>query len=155
MKKECNCEVCQNACRSRPGWFLPGEVEMVAEYLDISLQELFDKYLGIDWFMGEGVTEEIFLLAPALRHMEPGGMYPGDPSGACILFEDGKCKIHQTKPFECREYLHGESRSSIRSRRVGIVKAWKDHQQQIEKLYGGKPCSEQDDVPWVKFFNMF
>lgn len=48
-KDSCKCESCQAACRQKPGWFLPGEAERVAEYLGISLEDLFRTKLAVDW----------------------------------------------------------------------------------------------------------
>lgn len=140
---ECSCESCSAGCTFKPGWFLPGEVEETAEYLSISLQELFDKKLGVDWWMGkeEGDT---FLLAPALTTMSPGSEYPGDPRGACIFYKDEKCEIHPAKPFECAMYRCDTGRDEVKERHKSTGDAWKDHQDQIVKLLGRAPMAEYD-----------
>jgi Fe-S-cluster containining protein len=143
MKNQCDCECCKRACTEKPGWFLPGEAEKVAEYLDITLKELFDDYLAVDWFEGENGADDIFLLAPAVKGEETGDMYPGDPRGTCVFFEDGKCAIHDVKPFECAQYHHDEKRSVLSSRHDGVPNKWVEHQKQIEDLLGKEPYSRE------------
>ena len=31
-KVECTCDICKQACKHKPGWFLPKEAEKAAEY---------------------------------------------------------------------------------------------------------------------------
>lgn len=37
----CQCVRCVNACRYRPGWFLPGEAEKAAELKGVPLADFF------------------------------------------------------------------------------------------------------------------
>ena len=48
--KDCQCQDCQDACVYKPGWFKPGEIEKVAKYLDVPLEELFKEKLMVDWW---------------------------------------------------------------------------------------------------------
>lgn len=137
--KECRCRYCSEACNHKPGWFKPGEAEKVADHLGLSLEDLFKTKLGVDWWEGSG--EDIFLLTPALSNMTPGEEYPGDPRGSCVFFEDGLCSIHSVKPFECGEYMHGDSHGEISSRHRSVADLWRDHQDQIETLLGREPQS--------------
>jgi len=138
-KESCTCDGCQNACRYKPGWFLPGQAERVAEYLNITLNELFATRLGVDWYTGDSDT---FLLAPALVESEPGREYPADPRGTCTFYRDGLCEIHPVRPFECAEYLHGEDKSIVDERHASVAEAWQEHQAQIVQLLSREPESE-------------
>jgi len=44
-RESCDCRTCQDACTRKPGWFLPGEAEIAAESLGMTLPEFFAKYL--------------------------------------------------------------------------------------------------------------
>lgn len=140
-KIECSCESCKGACRTKPGWFKPGEAEKTAELLEISLKELFDTKLGIDWWEDE---PDIFLLSPAVVGMQPGKEYSGNPRGRCVFFtDDGLCEVHAAKPFECAELnCKTDDRDVTHARHEAVAKAWKDHQDQIVDLLGRQPEAE-------------
>ena len=137
-KFECQCQRCKAACIRKPGWFLPEEAEKAAEYLGISLQEFFNKYLGVDWWV---TSEPIFVLAPALVGEETGTEYPGKPDGQCVFYKNGLCDIHPVKPYECVKLICGDPGASKRHKKVS--EAWKNHQEQITKLLGRKPKAEK------------
>lgn len=146
-KESCECEACIDACTHKPGWFLPGEIEKVAEFLDLSLKELFDQYLGIDWYSAEkGDTHRkpLWVIAPAQNNMEPGGQYPVAPQGRCIfLTEDNKCRIHEVKPYQCRVMIHNNPDMKPEGAYSKLNKAtalkWKEHKPQIVELLGKEP----------------
>jgi len=144
MKKniDCSCPKCQSACSYCPGWFLPGQVEKVAEHLNMTLKELFDKYLGVNWWEGE---VPIFVLAPATTKMSAGSEYPGDPRGKCIFYKDGKCEIHPVKPYECRKAIHGDTQEVVQERHRFISKKWNKEQyrKQIVELLGREPKTKE------------
>jgi len=139
---ECKCEICRSACRHRPGWFRPGEPERAAEYLGLSLQDFFDKFLAVDYWSPEEALEIFtFLLAPARKGMEPGEMYPFEPRGTCVFFDENElCAIHPVKPFECAFYDHTNIElDECFDERRKTVEEWKKHQEQVEELLGHKP----------------
>ena len=138
MSEDCTCDICKSACEHKPGWFMPGEVEKVAEYLDIPLQELFNTKLGVDWWVAD---EDIFVLAPATTNMDMGTEYPANPKGQCVFYENGLCSIHAVKPFECREFIHGDDK--VGERHEAVANAWQDSQSQIVELLGREPESEE------------
>ncbi len=144
MNKDCTCDTCKDACTRKSGWFMPGEVEKVAEYLGISLQELFNTKLGVDWWW---VTDgDIFVLAPATTSMDTGMEYPRNPWGQCIFYKSGLCSIHPVKPFECREFLHSDEKGLAGKRHEAVAKAWQDNQAQIVELLGREPESEETSI---------
>lgn len=140
---ECKCEVCVNACKRKPGWFMPGEAERVAEFLGMTLDELFQQYLMVDyWFRGDGGQDSIFILSPAIKGGRPGTEFPYSPYGKCMfLRDDGLCAIHPVKPHECCEMMHSDSHEMSQERHEGIAMAWdaKQHQVQITMLLGRHP----------------
>lgn len=139
---ECSCKSCQNACQYKPGWFKPAQIPVLAKNMGITEKELFDKYLGVDWYVGD---EPTFALAPATIDMEPGAEYPGNPRGTCVFFKGGKCSIHTIgKPIECAQYLHGDKKKVTDARKVEITAAWKNPRAKakIKKLLGRTPKAE-------------
>lgn len=139
---ECQCEDCKGACKHKPGWFKPGEAEVLAKNMGITLQELFDKHLLIDWWAVAG-GEPIFLLSPAVVGEKPGREFPGEPRGKCVFYKRGKCTIHQQgKPYECAMLAHDDN---SRDNHRAVAMAWnkKKHQKLIRKLLGRKPQAEQ------------
>lgn len=143
----CSCEGCQNACSYKPGWFKFGEIEKVANYLKISLKELFDNYLAVDWY------KDLFVLAPVLINEEPGGMYPYNPKGECIFFEKNKCKIHAVAPYECQQYYHDENINFVRERHRDVAQTWMGKEKYIKNYLGYEPYIKNDDGS-LSIFNM-
>lgn len=138
----CDCGSCKNACEYSPGWFLPEEIEKVAQFLNMPLEKVFKEYFAVNWFCGDGenIKETVFVIAPVLVDEPAGQEYPGDPRGECIFYtEDERCMIHDVRPFECRKYLHNQKPKDYKPRHVFVAKAWKDKQDIIEKLLGRKP----------------
>ena len=143
---ECDCKMCQRACRRKPGWFLPGEAEVLAENMGVSMQELFDEHLVVDWWSvmhdGIGEVERVYVLAPKTVGQMPGREAGLNPLGRCHWYgDDGKCGVHELgKPFECAQLTHGpdgDHEHAVSHEDVGL--AWVGHQDQIEKLLGRKP----------------
>ena len=143
-KESCCCESCKESCNYKPGWFMPGQAEKVAGYLNISLLQLFQDKLAVDWWVAD---DDIFLLSPALINQNAGTEFPGDPRGACIFFKDGLCEIHPVKPFECAEMIHNVKGDGWHKQ---VAKAWKPHQDRIIELLGRKPKSASFGI-----FDMF
>ena len=78
-----------------------------------------------------------------MRHLQ-GEMYPSNPRGECVHYENGLCAIQDVKPFECAEYMHGDDRDESASRHRGISEAWAEAQDMIEnadQLRGRMPDS--------------
>lgn len=136
----CSCVACQSACTYKPGWFLPGEPEILAQGLGLTLQQLFDQFLAVDYVEPQEGEEHIFLLSPAVTKMEPGTVFPFDPRGECVFYVDEKCSVHEHgKPAECRRMDHDTDRTIGQRQHMEIGRAWAEHQEQIEELLGKKP----------------
>jgi hypothetical protein len=148
----CDCSTCKGACQSKPGWFKPDEAEKVAEYLGITIRELFNDYLAVDWFQGKG--DEIFVLSPATNNCETGSMFSFNPKGRCIFFENDKCKIHPVAPFECKEYFHEQSYKECVDRHKEVANSWIDKESYLENLLGYEPCATEPES-FAEMFGMF
>lgn len=129
-RESCSCGVCAKACEIRPGWFLPGEAEKVAEFLEISFKTLFDERLTVDFYLDVNDDDnkplrDAYVLSPALKgHVWAGGMAPYEYKGTCTFLDGSKCSIHDVKPFECRAYQHDDTAETVHERHKQIAKAW-------------------------------
>lgn len=136
------CSECRSACTHKPGWFNPGEVEKVAEYLGISVQELFDTKLQVDWWEEDGNhPNDVFVLSPAVVGGTPGDMFSEDPKGTCVFYKNGLCEIHEVKPHECRQTLGCQELDP--ELHPSFAYAWNDHQDQIRELLGREPYAAE------------
>lgn len=137
----CKCTHCQGACAHKPGWFLPGEAEKVADHLGLSLEELFETRLMVDWLIAD---PDIFLLSPAIVESVPGREFPANPNGTCTFFKDGLCEIHPVRPMECALYRHDVSYEDSVDAHEDIALQWNtgESMDQIESLLGREPRSE-------------
>ncbi len=135
---DCQCDECKSACVKCPGWFMPGEVEKAADLKGMSLQDFFEEYLSVNWWVD---SPDVFLLSPASINGNPGDMAPYDPHGKCVFYEDGLCGIHDAKPFECRQFIHEDSADTIHGRHESVADAWReqDYQDQITAILGYEP----------------
>lgn len=124
--ESCFCDECVRSCRERPGWLYLEQFSKIAEYLNLSVEETFNKYFSIDWWEGyypDAKDQRGYIIAPAIKGYE-GKHYPFTPSGKCaLLTEDGKCLIHEVKPNECATSFH-EGMEDRTDYRKGIVDSW-------------------------------
>jgi len=141
----CMCVNCQSACIQKPGWFRPEQIAPLAERMGLTVKELFDKHLAVDWWVGDSLTggRDVFILSPAVISGQVGDMFPSDPTGTCVWFKEGKCEVHTLgKPNECAFAHHDRDiEERMRANRNEIVKAWntKENQQMICTLLGRTP----------------
>lgn len=138
---ECSCDNCVSACKKKPGWFAPGEIKPAADLLGMSEKDFFDKYLSVDYW---GKPDSwLFVLSPATLNATPGKEFPLDPTGQCVfLTEDGKCSIHEAKPYECKSYDHRnkeEDREQFSNQHLSVAEAWVPHKDYITSLLGREP----------------
>lgn len=146
-KHSCTCKDCQAACMNKPGWFRQGEAEKAAAGMGIPLQEFFDKYLMIDYMYDRnGLGRNVFVLSPNTIDHKPGTEIHGLSLGQCVFFTaEGRCSIHENKPFECREAHCGPGGHSLPAH-LYCAHNWNttEGQKQIEELYGKKPQTEAE-----------
>jgi len=141
---ECSCTDCVSACKKKPGWFAPGEIKPAADLLGMSEEkEFFDKYLSVDYWGNP--DSWMFVLSPATLNATPGQEFPLDPTGQCVfLKEDGKCSIHEAKPYECKSYDHRKKESEAdleqaSKQHLSVAEAWASHKDYIANLLGREP----------------
>lgn len=150
---ECSCGKCVAACHRKPGWFLPEEIKPAADLMGLSEKEFFDKYLGVDYYVGE--SEQLFVLTPATNNTQPGKEYPLDPEGRCVfLTDDEKCAIHAAKPYECKYYDHRYNESVVdeaRDQHHAVAEAWIPHKDKIVELLGREPSVETNIFEMLDF----
>jgi Fe-S-cluster containining protein len=123
----CSCQSCQKACLNSPGWFTPNQLEPLAEFLRLSLEEVFRKYLAVgttslaDRSRRHGVMPHKFQ-----DRKKPGGLWllaeMAQP-GRCVFFDRGRCRIYPVRPFECARMIHSRTREASRLRQY-VVKQW-------------------------------
>lgn len=133
-RSTCSCEKCKSACKVKPGIFKYEQIGEVADYLNIDIKTLFNKYLGIEYVAYKGINT--FVLAPATLDMKPGGFYNVCNSGICIfLDENSNCKIHPVAPFECQHYIHSKQTNEIVFTRKELYRNWRNKTGFINGLY--------------------
>jgi Fe-S-cluster containining protein len=108
----CRCEKCASACRRDPGRLVPSDLKKIAAFLGISEKELLSGHLVR--IPARGRDRHVHFLAPAKMKAArflaaPGTVVPdyyGEEKGRCIFLSDeGLCRIHEVKPFECAAYM--------------------------------------------------
>lgn len=148
---ECDCAQCQSACRNKPGWFLPGEVEALAQNLAIPVEQLFRERLAVDWWATDAKLAETFVLSPAVVENPAGQEFPSNPRGICTFFKNGKCEIHEYgKPHECAALTHESA-----AKHVETARAWQSHRQSIRDLLGRDPIADRTGFSFFDLLELF
>ncbi len=133
---DCTCAKCVECCERRPGWFKPGEAERAAALLNMSLQEFFDQYLVIDYWAQS--KENILLLMPRQKGYRRKRLSFSCAlrTAECIFLEQGLCKIHEAKPFECKATMGCVKDVEVTGWHEDAAMAWNnpEAQQQIKDL---------------------
>ena len=124
-KKSCLCEECQDACRHKPGWFLPKQIPSLLKHFKAKeISNLLNGAgLAIDWWVGDSDKDNILVLSPNIIGNEEF-YFPGNPKGECVFFKKGKCLIHKVKPFECANALHSDTEEIAQKRKRFIKDQW-------------------------------
>jgi hypothetical protein len=132
-QESCSCADCRAGCTRKPGWFKPGEAEKTAEMMGLPMQDFFDRYLAVDWWEDD---PNVYVLSPAIVGEEAGTMFPGAPWGTCVFYKDGLCEIHEAKPFEWADMLHGRFATESHEE---VARTGEGHEEQITELLGEEP----------------
>lgn len=151
----CSCKKCINCCWINPGWFgSTDEIIKSSKILGMSIVDFALEYLIQEWWAGDDdisipsprrnpkrcrldVYKDSFLekeIAKNGKGFKRATWGHNFISGwACIfLDENEKCKIHKSKPKECRESFG--CRKNNFSGRKHIKNYWKEHQDFIKLL---------------------
>ncbi|MBA7643226.1 hypothetical protein ES703_50945 [subsurface metagenome] len=139
-KSSCTCKECISYCEKTPGWFRPKEIPLLAEFLELPIVKVFEKYLIADFWIGD--EKNIYVLSPVKdldhselpehelitiqkEHNELLGR-DRDKAGKraswgyafiyapCIFLKDDRCTIYPVRPFECAIANHNETPKNIR-----------------------------------------
>jgi len=154
-KNSCTCKKCISHCEKTPGWFRPKEIPLLAEFLELPIVEVFEKYLIADFFIGD--SQNIYVLSPVKdfeylisfghplmrellttqkehnklmgRDCDKAGLHASWGYAfiyaPCIFLKDDRCTIYPVRPFECAIANHNETPSTIREL---ISREWRnDH----------------------------
>lgn len=126
-RSECTCASCVDACKARPGWFLPYQIPAIEEHFGAPLRDLMGKHFCLDWWVGNPDDGgDIYALCPQVDG-RTSRLYPSWPSGhdRCVFLKDDRCAIHSVKPYECCVDLHTPEFKRINAHKA-VAMAWKD-----------------------------
>lgn len=133
-RASCTCDKCVSLCSVAPGMFKPGEAERVAEFLGLTLDGLFITQLAV---RETAYAPGVLALTPATIGSERGDLMV-ETWGTCVfLTREGRCSIHDVKPFECREAWCGDGPIAVDDAAYRkVVDAWRprEHQRQLQGL---------------------
>ena len=152
---DCSCDRCQSLCCSKPGWFMPQEIELVARKLNVATGDLFKRHLTIDAVLIAEADRPtgVYVLAPAIVDRKSAAISDPAARGSCVWFKNGKCDIHEMKPAECRATDHSSSARDSDMLRASILKQWVPYKKFVQNLYGKKlklPVAVKDAYRKVK-----
>ena len=86
----CKCEACTVGCRHGSGFLADGDMQKLAEFMNISQEVLKKEFL-----------EEIEKFNT--KRYRPKIIRKGKPYGKCIFFDkEVGCRVHEAKPLECK-----------------------------------------------------
>ena len=86
----CKCDACTVGCKHGSGVFAPGEIEKLAEFMNVDEEVLKKEFL-----------EEVEKFNT--KKLRPKILRKNKQYGKCIFFDEkSRCKIHDAKPLECK-----------------------------------------------------
>lgn len=99
-RTSCDCSKCAAACRTMPGYLIPGDIERIAAYVGADPDD--EKFLIANFRASEGPLVQrdgnrfrIPTIVPAQY----------DDNGKCVFMtRDGRCSVHQVSPFGCSRF---------------------------------------------------
>ena len=102
----CDCQTCRSMCEVRPCWGNPRQILHLITS-DPTPEHQIAKKLMRDYWTGTKETQnrDVSIVSPAIIGYE-SQQAPLWPSGSCTLYQNGKCTIHDHKPFTGRIAYH-------------------------------------------------
>lgn len=136
----CACNTCKGACTTKPGWLKFGDEIIIAKELNLSVKELFQKHLLVDWWQ-DNEGQDYYGLTPCVTRISPGGMFTFNPRGQCVFFKDELCDIHSVSPFECGAHIHTDSDDQVMNNHRQAAQTWncEEGKRLIKELLGKDP----------------
>ena len=116
-----SCTQCGKCCTGRPGvtWISFDEMEKMAEYLHISLDDLVSKYLRkVDgkWALKERTVDH-----------------------SCIFLYDKKCRVYEVRPKQCQTFPFWKSALESKD-------AWNELKKTCEGIREDAPVISQQEI---------
>ena len=104
-KTNVSCFECAKCCISHPCALEPDDISKIASYLKLTEEELFDRFLVLDYAEADGKKQ--YYVCPARKNDLPGTIVEGSwtfSDQPCTFLLDGKCSIQPVKPKGGRTY---------------------------------------------------
>lgn len=129
----CSCDKCVSSCYHKPGWFLPEQIKDFANYFKIDIKNLLGEYVILEKYKSS------YVALPKTTNSQSSIFLIGH-HGQCSFLKNGKCSIHDVKPFECKNAMHYDTVRDDKERQKQIGEKWlsKEGKQVIEQLFGHK-----------------
>jgi len=88
----CACEGCRKCCKVQPGPLIPGDLQRIAEFLKLSVEEARKFFVASPGALVKqhGEVRRIGTITPKMRH-----------SRCVFLDKNERCKIHPVAPAGC------------------------------------------------------
>lgn len=94
-----NCQRCGKCCRTHPCAISPEDLPRIAAYLGLADEQLFKKYLVIDYVQES--NRRLYYLCAARSGDVPGKMVPSNwtfSESPCVFLKSDSCLIEEVKP---------------------------------------------------------
>lgn len=99
-RTSCDCSKCAAACRTMPGYLIPGDIERIAEYVGADPDN--EDFLLKNFRASEGP-----LVVKNGERFRIPTIVPAqfDDNGRCVFMtREGKCSVHPVSPFGCSRF---------------------------------------------------
>ena len=110
------CLQCGKCCVTHPCALSPEDVSRIADHFGLSKEELFARFLVLDWVEVSGRRQ--YYVCPARKGDEGGTMVKSDwafSDSPCIFLDSKECSIEDVKPKGGRAFYCGLMTSSNRN----------------------------------------
>ena len=121
----CACEGCRKCCKVQPGPLIPGDLQRIAEFLKLSVEEARKFFVASPGALVKqhGEVRRIGTITPKMRH-----------SRCVFLDKNERCKIHPVAPAGCAYFDTHMSREQAMPRGIELAKRTQDPAYQAQRM---------------------
>lgn len=125
-RTSCACDQCKKFCRRQPGSLVPGDLDRIAAFLKLSVEEASKYFCASPGSIVKDSSDG--------QAWRIGTICPKTKGGRCVfLTPDNKCSIHPVSPFGCSHFSAHMNDAVAYPRTVYMTRLQQDPEYQAQR----------------------